>query len=268
MQVFGEFTREAAAADADKAGGRANYLSKLPVGTTVLRALPPAVGRERPWVIVHQHFIRIPGADSPIAFNCPEKMANQACPACEQMRRLEKTGNPVDFEAAKSYAPQFRVFMNVIDRRHPERGPLLWGFGAVIFKRLTHFRENEDVCGEDFTHPLHGFDIIVTRTGTGKTDTRYQVDLSRKSTPLANSQEQMVEWGNAMADLTKSEFVPTFKDILERVNKAKGESLKRAPAGTPMDAAAQPASVAAAPPERTATDVAASLPDGEDILPF
>lgn len=221
LSVFGDFTRDAAVEDASKAGGNINYLSKLPVGTTVLRMLPPAAGRDRPWVVVHQHFVRVPGVDKPIVFNCPEKMANQKCPACEQMRALEKTGNPADFEAAKKYAPQFRVFANVIDRKNPNGGPLLWGFGAMIFKRLTYFRDNEDACGEDFTHPIHGYDIIITRTGTGQTDTRYQTDLARKASALADTEPQMIEWANAMADLEKSAYVPSWKEISERVEKAR-----------------------------------------------
>lgn len=257
LQVFGSFTKEANSASKDKVGGDVAYLSKLPVGTTVLRLMPPAAGRDRPWVVVHQHFVRVPGADKPVVFNCPEKMKNERCPGCQQMRALEKTGNPVDFDAAKKYAPSFRVFANVIDRANPNDGPKVWGFGVSIFRRLTYFRDNDAAYGEDYTHPIEGRDLIITRTGTGPKDTRYQVDLSAKSTPLAATDEQMVEWAGRMADLDKSGYVPSWQEITEKVAKAKG---LEPPASQP---AIETQAVSTPSVDQVAADVAA-----DDDIPF
>lgn len=246
LAVFGGFSKDAAQEEAAKVDTKKNYLDKLPVGTTVLRLMPPSIGRDRPWVTVHQHFVRLPGVEKPLVFNCPLKMLNQPCPACERAAQLGQSPNPQDQKMAKEWSPQFRAFANVIDRKNPEKGPQLWGFGLMIFKRLTYFRENEDFYGKDYTDPFSGRDIVVQRTGTNM-DTRYQVDLAQKDAALAKSEEQMIEWAKLMADLDEVAKVLTWAEITERAKKAQAD----AGGGGSQPQTQARAAVAAAPAQPT-----------------
>src|SRR5690348_797948 len=71
---------------------------KLQEGRNTLRVLPPPVGEKRPFKVFWVHGIG-DGA-SFRSFQCPEKMLQQHCAACEKVSALYRTGNPHDRELA------------------------------------------------------------------------------------------------------------------------------------------------------------------------
>jgi len=131
VKNYGDWGVEQAEADLAKsqAEGAGDYL-KLPLGTSVLRFLPPASGRSSPFVSVKQHFIEIPGGGQQkgVGFVCPRAHGGERCPACEKADRLKATGNKADYEAAKKLYPKTRHFANAI-----EGGVVVYQLAYVLF---------------------------------------------------------------------------------------------------------------------------------------
>jgi hypothetical protein len=212
---YGKYEVEAAAEEQeelDKLTSGTFY--KLKVGRNVLRFLPPKLGMRSPYVKVHQHFIRLPGMENPVTFNCPRMMAKSPCPACQKVDQLRSTGNPADYAAAGDLLPQFRVYANVIDKKAPEAGPQILAYGKKIHEALVQLRRDED-AGGDYTDPIEGFDIVITRTGTGKNDTSYQVAPARHSTKLED-----MEWIALQGDISRYGMVQSYDQIVVTLQKA------------------------------------------------
>lgn len=209
---YGAYEVEAADAEhEDLSRGGGNFM-KLDTGRNVVRFLPPPAGRNTPFVTVFQHFLNLPGFAEPIIFNCPRLMARKGCPACQKGEKLKSTGNQKDADAARDFWASRRVFANVIDRNDEDAGPKILGFGKLIHEALVAIRRDED-AGGDFTDPVDGFDIVIERTGTTKTDTRYTVRPARKSSELGN-----LEWIETQPDLRYLAKVPTLEEIKAMVS--------------------------------------------------
>lgn len=184
---------------------------KLAVGKNVVRFLPPTGGAKTCFVVVHEHYIDVPGAKGPVVSACPRMMAKQPCVVCSRCAELNASGNPADRDASYRMRAQKRIYSNVIDRKRPEMGPVVLGYGKQIFDQLMGILEDED-AGGDFTNPTEGgCDIVIERVGTSKDDTKYTVRCSRKNSPLgdmawiAQQQDILAKVGSAKAteDLQK-----------------------------------------------------------------
>lgn len=159
---------------------------KLAVGKNVVRFLPPVAPSKTCFVIVHEHYIDVPGAKGPMVSACPRMMAKQPCVVCSRVAELNASGNPADRDAAYRMRAQKRIYSNVIDRRRPEMGPVILGYGKSIFDQLMGILEDPD-AGGDFTNPTEaGCDVVIERVGQGKDDTKYTVRCSRKNSPLGD----------------------------------------------------------------------------------
>lgn len=185
---------------------------KPKVGTNVYRVLPPINGRS-PFVLVHRHFVKLPGLARPAVFNCPRLMAKRDCAVCRTEQRLKSTGIAADMEMAKQLYAQLNIYLNVIDRAAEELGPQKLQITKTVHKALVDIK-SDTRKGGDFTNPDEdGFDIIVERTGTGQQDTRYAVAASRQSTPLHANEEQAIIWIESQADLMPLTLVPSDHEI-------------------------------------------------------
>ena len=145
LEQFGTYTQEAAS-KARSEEATAGWL-KMAGGTNVVRILPPKAGMREPWISIHQHFIKTPGGGQ-IVFNCPRRMSNERCPACEKADRLKAAGDAASEKEAKDYNPSQRNICFAVDRDNPDNGVQMFPFGATIKKRLRHFREK---LKKDFT---------------------------------------------------------------------------------------------------------------------
>lgn len=182
--------------ESQSSGGGADFL-KLKTGKNVLRFLPPREGEKSPFVVVHQHYIEVPGGQKAASFTCPRMHKQGACPACARAQELRDTGNPADYERAGKLLPRRRVFANVIDRSDPERGPVILPMGKTIHEQLLALRDNEE-AGGDFTDPTEtGFDITIEKSGEGL-KTEYKVFPARNNKALGND-----EWLDQMHDLNR-----------------------------------------------------------------
>lgn len=160
-------------------------------------------------MLVHQHFVKLPGMAKAVSFNCPRVMAKRSCYVCQRADQLRSSGNQADYETAGEYMAKLRVFANVVDRAAPEMGAQVFGYGKQIHETLIQLREAED--GGDFTHPIEGFDVIVTKTGQN-VDTRYTVRAARNESPLGDMAyiDQVIE---GMPDINRYARVLSDEDI-------------------------------------------------------
>ncbi len=211
---YGAYSEEAAKTEQtelDKGGGD---FFKFEVGKNIMRFLPPPEGCSSPFMIVWQHFVQLPGMSKAASFNCPLKMLGKPCPVCQKVSALRATGNPADYDLAGDYLPKCRVYASAMVRGHEEHGPRVCAFGKTIHEELLSIREDGD-----FTDPLEGFDIVITRVGTGKNDTEYSVKASRDNSMLAVTEEgepdieAMNTWIGTQPDVRGFGRVPTMDDL-------------------------------------------------------
>lgn len=203
IATYGEWTPEAMERESREMASGGEYW-KPEVGRNIVRFLPPRVGQQSPFVVNHQHFVRMPGVDKPIVFSCPRMHEQKRCLVCSKADQLEASGSQRDAAAARDLRPSRRMFANIVVNPSEAGAKIsLWGFGKTVYDQLRAIKE-DDENGGDFLNPKTGFDISVRRKGTGKTDTEYHLQAARQSTPLANP-----DWLSALPDLRKLIKVPT-----------------------------------------------------------
>lgn len=179
-------------ADRTVAGIVGGSYFKLEVGDSVLRFLPGPRPGVKPFKVTATHYVdAIPGLDKTVIFSCPRIEAKLPCPACAEADRLRATRNPVDKERARRIESKLEVYFNVLDRRGPQKGPQILRVGLGIWKRLKTIRQNNRTGGDYFDPSAGGFDIIITRVGTGKKDTEYTVEPDRANTALVGTSEEL-----------------------------------------------------------------------------
>ena len=197
---------------------------KLVDGKNRLRFLPAKIG-QKTFIKTHQHFVKVGDQEGVLAFNCPRRMANQPCVVCTDAEYLGATGSSTDYELAGKLFAQFRVFANVIDREHPEAGPVTFAFGKKIYEALVKLRADEQ-DGGDFTDPEGGFDIIIVKSGTGL-QTKYETRASLKgSTPLGD-----MTWIDVQPDISRYVRVPTPEELDAAIQTSGYKSASRRAAG-------------------------------------
>jgi hypothetical protein len=184
---------------------------KLAQGRNRVRFLPPAPGQKSPFAVVSEHYVIAKNGQG-VSFACP-RAEGMPCPACDEFFRLKKSSNPLDQDDAKKYRVRTRVYANVIDRDKPD-APRILTFPKTVWSGLMRIlRDTEE--GGDFTNPTdEGFDIIITREGTGKLDTSYAVNASRSASPLADTAEQINNILENQYDLSRYTSVPSLDEVL------------------------------------------------------
>lgn len=209
---FGEYDIEAAREQSN--AKKANNYMNLEEGPNVVRILPPPIGERDAFYEVRQHYVKPAGAERAVVFLCPRHMQNgKFCPACEQYNKYHRSTNTADQERAKELYPGKRVFCNVIDRKNPNKGPLILGLSSMTFKFIEAIRDDQ-VNGGNFTHPINGFDLTINREGTGL-KTKYSVIPARAITQLHPDTAVMDKWYDQMVPLRTAIKVPTLEEINE-----------------------------------------------------
>lgn len=211
---YAGWDEEQAKADSEAATeptGQFTYF-KAEQGRNVVRFVPPAKGSGRKAMYVtQQHYVELPGRPK-VVFNCPVAMKTGGrCPVCEKRAKLLATGNSMDRETAFGLAPRMRVYACVLDRKHPEKGVQVFGFGKMVMKGLKSLRDDPDV-GDFFRPGADGFDVIIERSGQGKNDTEYSVRPAVKNSPLGDL--SLIE---AAPDLSLLARVPSTDEIIARL---------------------------------------------------
>jgi hypothetical protein len=196
---------EAEKEESELSRGSSQYL-KLSEGRNVLRFMPAPAGQKSPFLLAHQHYIKMAGMENAISFNCPRAMGSKPCLVCQKAEQFRATGDKADYDFAGELLPKLRVYAGVIARAQPELGPQVFAYGKQIHEGLVKIRKDPS-AGGDFTNPVDGFDIVVEKTGSGM-DTKYKVMAARNNTPLGDD-----AWLDMMVDLRRFGRVPTEDEV-------------------------------------------------------
>lgn len=200
----------------------ANSFKRLPtyemvVGRNVLRVLPARKdsGTKNPFKKFWMHEINS-GTPNYRAFQCPQETLGQACPACEKVSELYRTGNEADKVLANKMRVKVKAYANVVDMAHPEKGVQVLRVSEPTYRDLVGFMVADDKTGEpgvNYTHPIKGMSVIVNREGTGQ-KTKYKCELSRAgSKPLGD-----MAWLDQMHDLSEAERAMAAEQVLALLN--------------------------------------------------
>ena len=107
------------------------------------------------------------------------KMFGNACPVCEARMELEK-GTQEDKKAADRIRPRTKYYTNILEGKSGK--VMIWGFTPKTLGILLSYCSDPDYG--DISHPEEGFDVVIERQGTTRTDTKYQIRLRPKATAI------------------------------------------------------------------------------------
>ena len=208
LQKMQETKAELDAKAALRAAGGARFW-KAKVGNSKIRLLPPWTNkgafaddfaRE---VAVHWNV-----GEENQRFLCPVKSpgVEGPCPICDLVAQLRKTEDPGDSELANELRPRIQYFSNIVDLEDPvytqkdvdeyksrqqdksKEVPFtvgttktqVYGYGPSVYEKIVNLFA---VLFQDLTDLKTGRDIIITRKGNDKNNTRYDV-IQADATPL------------------------------------------------------------------------------------
>lgn len=143
-------------------------------GVTRMRIKSPGEDKELGIEVIRFYIPGVGGVISPATFDEP-------CPFMEKYEELKKSKDDADKELAKRLVPSRRYIIGGIvykddkgkevDFEGKDKGVLVSG---SVYQDIIDLYLDEDEAG-DMTDPLNGYDIKITRAGSGKFDTTYSV---------------------------------------------------------------------------------------------
>jgi len=103
-----------------------------------------------------------------------------------------------------------RFYMNVIDRNNADAGPQIFAAPKTVMDFLSVLITDPDYNDwekDEFVFDtMNGRDVIIKRTGTGMTDTSYNVLPGAKQTALHSDPKRAQQWLDQAMDLTPVEL--------------------------------------------------------------
>ncbi len=160
--------------------GSGNGLIFPKEGTLRMRIKSPGDDQELGMEVVQFYIPGVGGVISPATFDEP-------CPFMEKYEELKQSKDEDDKELAKRLIPRRRYVIggiiykddkgNGVDYEGQNRGVLIAG---AVYQDIIDLYLDEDEAG-DMTDPITGYDIKITRSGSGKFDTTYSVRQCKPS---------------------------------------------------------------------------------------
>lgn len=147
---------------------------------------------------------------------CPaqnESDRRDKCAVCErEALMVSRAKTKLDQDAAYEFKAKARYHSNVISRQEPDKGVQIYVFPQGVMKSIIAIAKDE-AAGGKFWDPVHGFDLIIERTGEQK-KTKYSVLAARNTTPLSKDENQAAEWMDSRVDLSLLKQIPTYADTV------------------------------------------------------
>ena len=160
--------------------GSGNGLIFPKEGTLRMRIKSPGDDQELGMEVIQFYIPGVGGVISPATFDEP-------CPFMEKYEELKQSKDEDDKELAKRLIPRRRYVIggiiykddkgNGVDYEGQNRGVLIAG---AVYQDIIDLYLDEDEAG-DMTDPVTGYDIKITRSGSGKFDTTYSVRQCKPS---------------------------------------------------------------------------------------
>lgn len=151
----------------------------------MIRVLPAVLG-ENVIEVVPQHYIQTPSMKFGKSVTCAYAVSRKRCIICDYVNHLKSTGNPADYELAEESQVRRNAYTYIIDRKQEEKGPQIF---AVKYSMLGTLSELRAASG-DFADPYKGYDLMISRKGTTKNDTKYTI-LKGPECPLSDDPDML-----------------------------------------------------------------------------
>jgi hypothetical protein len=187
----------------------------------------PSLTGKRVFRVVHEHYVEVGGFSG--SFVCAFQELKKPCRICLEAKRLKTSGNPLDYSRGDDMYPRKRIYVNAVNRDDADNtGPVVHVLPGVVHEYLRNFNKKFPDEGS-VTDPENGFDVLITRTGTGKKDTRYSTDIARRPSSLCDDMDLADEWIQNQADLDRFARIRGDEEIEAALSSEGGAE---APAGT------------------------------------
>jgi len=178
-----------------RGGGNVNFWSPK-AGRNVIRILPAKEGQE----FYSEAKVRYNVGPNKKMVTVPLDSNKENCPIHEFVDALFKSGDKDDEKLAKRMKASNRYYFNVIDRSLEEGDEnygkvMVFGCGTTIFTDILGIIVDPDYG--DITDAEAGYDIIITKSGTGL-DTEYKTNARPKQTAIG-----VDGWKENLSDLAK-----------------------------------------------------------------
>ena len=197
--------------------GSGNGLIFPKEGTLRMRIKSPGDDQELGMEVVQFYIPGVGGVISPATFDEP-------CPFMEKYQELKQSKDEDDKELAKRLIPRRRYVIggiiykddkgNGVDYEGQNRGVLIAG---AVYQDIIDLYLDEDEAG-DMTDPVTGYDIKITRSGSGKFDTTYSVRQCKPS-KLDKKYRSELDLEKIVKDQIKS-----YDELEEELNKFLNEA--------------------------------------------
>lgn len=193
-------------------GGNITFLKE---GTLRVRLLP--VNEEADFVMeVTQFYLgqTIKGVFSPSTFGQP-------CAIMEKYEELKSSSDDDDKELAKKFTPKKKFLAACIllddkgQKVDEEKGVTLVQLTSGLYQELIDLYLDDEEWG-DMTDPDSGYDIKLTRTGSGMMDTEYSCKPC-KNTQLPKKYNKEID----LEEMVKS-IVPSYEETQDKINQFLG----------------------------------------------
>lgn len=181
-------------------------------GVLRIRLKSPGDDQELGYEVVQFYIPGVGGFISPATFDEP-------CPFMEKYQELKNSKDDDDKELAKTLVPRRRFIIggiifkddkgNEVDYEGQDKGVLIAG---SIYQDIIDLYLDEDEAG-DMTDPINGYDIKITRSGSGRFDTTYSVRAC-KPTKLDKKYRNPIDLEGIVRKQIKS-----YDELEEELNK-------------------------------------------------
>lgn len=223
--------------ESDRGQGSNLSFLNLNDGRNVLRVLPAREDAEmfyeETWV--HYGVGKTKDNKNGTMVVCPTTHdENAKCPVCELSKELYNLSKKKDdsySKQAKSIFRKKRVYFNALSREEDlsnyevrdvdgelkwfnisedtEESPIkIWGTGIGIFKDILGLMVDPEYG--DITDAEEGLDLIVTKTGSGQYNTKYDIKTVRKESEIG-----LDDWELGMHDLSQLAECKSYDEILK-----------------------------------------------------
>ena len=165
----------------EKAERNSNTFFQFKDGKNLVRVLPPPPGSEDVFFKTATHWGVGPNKEN---FNCPAASDKNAdCYLCDTSYKLSKSKSSDDQEAADRIRSKKQWLYNIVDLSDVDAGLQVMAVGITIHEKIRAYLEDEEGEYGDITDLEEGYDIRITREGTGN-KTKYATEAKRKPSPV------------------------------------------------------------------------------------
>lgn len=181
--------------------GQGSYF-KPKEGKNVIRILPPW-SKEGLWYKEAVLHYGLEKDGKKRGYSCL-KQFDKDCPICDKREDLLK-GDKEEKAMSDDLRPRTKYYANILDYKTGK--VMIWGFTPKTLGILLSIANDEDYG--DIADPDKGYDIVIERTGTTRTDTKYSIRCRPKSSSIPDE----IDWEKDLKNLDEVIEEPDEEEI-------------------------------------------------------